>query len=470
MYPQQQQSLNEPNASQQHPYTSSSFRYGFQYDQETLHHQQPQDLDQGQWNTANAYQEQPTIEQPPEQPKGRQPRFQNSVEAWSKHLLTPGWRPPAGTYGMPLNAAGKVDDAGMLQYVAQLYNAFIDISDVYDTDNHRSSLERFQPNGAYTRNLDDIEAVCHVVVGTASCVHTHGVTSLAHKRVAGKIPQPNHPNHQFTFAQRIWLLACLAKHYKYHADALMRMCLLEDYIVGIWNLLVGAGFQQRFMGWSAPERYAWELALNSLGMSKVRPGGDGMSGTADTQAKHGFKRPHAEAEIEIGSKRRSSVPPFGKTPDAEYLRTKLTGFEGALSANTGPGVSSAISGSPTDPKSALEAIIKQRSESIRNSLHMPSRLNWNHQPPASGRSFSTPEIFSVPHWGDHSHAPGPSTNARSPSHISVDGGHAISQDPMSPNVRGLAGDIEGQVRTPEERETAPFGQYEHGDGRDLHEC
>lgn len=70
------------------------------------------------------------------------PKFLNSMDAFSGHLLSPGWRPPAGTYGMPMRNEREVDDQGMIQYVITLRNAFVEDTAIIDIRTHPASARR----------------------------------------------------------------------------------------------------------------------------------------------------------------------------------------------------------------------------------------------------------------------------------------------------------------------------------------
>jgi hypothetical protein len=216
------------------------------------------------------------------QPNVRQPRFRNALEAWDKHLLVPCWKPLAGTFGIPMTAERQVHEPGLLPYVVQLCNAFTDCSDPYDA--RPDMLSRFQPGCIYTP--DDIEAISHVLVASAVNLHTIGAVSISLKRLPGKIPTPDRNDARLTFAQRIFCLATLVKHYKEKAVPLMQLVLHEDFLVGIWDMLRQTDFPQRQMA-RPQEREAWHAHLSSLGgQAQLGVGNPGAQAQGFGNGKH----------------------------------------------------------------------------------------------------------------------------------------------------------------------------------------
>jgi hypothetical protein len=215
----------------------------------------------------------------PQQPAQWIPRFRNAAEVWSNHILIPGWKPLTGTHGIPMNADGEVDEPRLIPYVRELFNAFKDVSNQYDGDEHAELLQRYRAGSTWTD--EDIEAVSHVLVNTAVHLHTTGAVSMVSKRVPGRAPAPNRPDAQITFAQRLFLLATLIRHYKFHAEKMMWFTLHEDQLIGIYTTLHKTSFPQRLSA-NPQENQAWSAQLASLGMQ-----GQHLVGTPGAQGQHG---------------------------------------------------------------------------------------------------------------------------------------------------------------------------------------
>lgn len=207
----------------------------------------------------------------------RHPKFADPLSAQA-HLLTPVWRPESGEYGIPQNSEG------MMPFVYQLYNAFLDVSEVYDAHLNSHYAAHFSPGGVWSQNLDDVEAISHIVVSGAVNLHTRGTIGLQFKHMPETLPAPGTPGSRLTFGQRIWYLATLIRHYKIHAESLMRQIRIEDHLVLVFDMLMKhTDFKEKF---SARPEYEREVAMREvreLGIPQPLQQNQNVSGNVDIQ-------------------------------------------------------------------------------------------------------------------------------------------------------------------------------------------
>jgi hypothetical protein len=316
---------------------------------------------------------------------------------------------------MQVNDMGEMSDESTLSFVVDLYNAFNDTTAVYDSDKHES-LARFMPGGTWTTDSGDIEAICHLIVATASSLHTYGVTSLAHRRLPDKVPEAGSRDALLTFAQRIWCLVTLVRHYKAHADTLMQMLYVDEYLVNAFSILFEAkDFNIHFNARPKNETDTWIANFQRRGMPHaLQPAADPDAGF---QVVQGIERPQASQYTII-----SGADPHFADDIARPVGRKVEGLKrptsGSLSmtaatsapskllqqfqelSNTALPMQAAVNSSP---RSALNAIIMDRVVHTRDSLRLPLRSQFGN--PVHGllepeAHFDASQDFNVNHWNN----------------------------------------------------------------------
>lgn len=99
--------------------------------------------------------------------------------------------------------------------------------------------------GLWGSHPADIEAIAHEVVSTCIDLHNRGATGLPMRRIPAFI-EHNQWDRNFTFAQRIYFMSLLLKHFKFHANQVMQSNMTSRYLARIFSTLVD---QEQFQKW-----------------------------------------------------------------------------------------------------------------------------------------------------------------------------------------------------------------------------
>jgi hypothetical protein len=122
----------------------------------------------------------------------------------------------------------SVPDAFLTQYTIIIHNAFMDLREVWDRDQHPEIYSRFFHGGAWVGDSKNIEAVAHAIVHAAFSLHITGAKGLHFKCLPDQKPPPGCADATLTFKQRIWVLEA--------AETLQEACGLSDATSGCRRL------------------------------------------------------------------------------------------------------------------------------------------------------------------------------------------------------------------------------------------
>jgi hypothetical protein len=136
------------------------------------------------------------------------------------------WRPLHRGHGVPQTH----DDR--MPYVKRIYDALVDVGNVMDLEHFAIDAQKFTSNGIYGQSPKDIEAVAHRVVDVCVTLHTRGATGLTLRRL-----DLHTHDMEFTFAERIYFMAVLLRHFKLCADTVMMSSMTLQYLARIWSTL-----------------------------------------------------------------------------------------------------------------------------------------------------------------------------------------------------------------------------------------
>ncbi|KAF2644527.1 hypothetical protein P280DRAFT_535058 [Massarina eburnea CBS 473.64] len=222
--------------------------------------------------------------------------FRTPIGPQSTHLMSTNWWPPSGKRGIPVDVSGEIPYDFIYHFVVKLREAMKDISQIWDKAEHFEVSTRFCPAnmpmpdgrlyaeaGAWIQNPDDIETVCYLVVNTCLSLHSHGAKDPS---IPGRYPLVDDDNANYTFAERLWLLEKLFRHYKVYAGAMMRHIEMEGSLIWAGKLLWDqTDFQRRWGEMEAGERESlmreWESLTQSweaLSLQNVDPRLKGVEG------------------------------------------------------------------------------------------------------------------------------------------------------------------------------------------------
>jgi hypothetical protein len=173
----------------------------------------------------------------------------------------PVWLPNTGVQGIDeAKAEYRV-------YIEKIYNALIDIRDVWDKDEYPGLVAHFAVGG---RRIDPmaLDAIAQLVFHMAIKIHREGASGLAFRKVA--VLSSHEYDRNSSFIQRICFVAFLLKHFKYAANMFMQQSGIETRIALIWSALQQ---RPRFTAWwdalSQTERDNFRFALPYAGISSV---------------------------------------------------------------------------------------------------------------------------------------------------------------------------------------------------------
>lgn len=153
------------------------------------------------------------------------------------HIKKPAWKPTAGVYG------GPITHLDLELYTSKVYNALVNIQEVWDKDDCPIHFEKFHAGGDCS-NPRDLEATAILLVNQCIKIHRDGLTGFMFQR-ASSAP-PHQYDIELTFPQRIHWVAFLLEHYKQHAFRVMCQLGVDSYLGCIWTFLMS---QKQFNTW-----------------------------------------------------------------------------------------------------------------------------------------------------------------------------------------------------------------------------
>ncbi|KNG45227.1 hypothetical protein TW65_08065 [Stemphylium lycopersici] len=160
------------------------------------------------------------------------PKFTASVfetpRGAAEYLNEAVWRPTSCEIGIPTCSEEY------LAYVKKIYDALIDISDVWDADRFPRLIADFAEGGRWS-NQQDLDAIAQFTVYMVMKLHRNGTTGLAFLR------EPVMSLHEYdvgaNIAQRLHFIAYLLRHMKSVADLFMQQVGVEVTCNRIWSVL-----------------------------------------------------------------------------------------------------------------------------------------------------------------------------------------------------------------------------------------
>jgi hypothetical protein len=157
-------------------------------------------------------------------------RFVDAMEARS-YLEQPLWRPLSKSHGVPQTQ----DDR--LPYVKKVHDAMVDISAIADELDWETKTKTFHTTGGM-RGAGPIciEAIAHQVVEMCATMYDNGVSPLVLGRFTG-LRQVTTAGRVFTFAQRIYFMYLLLRHFKFHANQVMQSSFTTQYLARVRSTL-----------------------------------------------------------------------------------------------------------------------------------------------------------------------------------------------------------------------------------------
>jgi hypothetical protein len=142
-----------------------------------------------------------------------------------------------------------------LPYMKRIYDAIINLDKALDLGEWVNDARRFiaatdargvHPDpGLWGLHPADIEAIAHEVVDTCIDLHSRGATGLPMARIPA-FREHNKCDWNFTFAQRIYFMSLLLKHFKFAANQVMQSNMTLRYLARIWSTLME---QVQFCEW-----------------------------------------------------------------------------------------------------------------------------------------------------------------------------------------------------------------------------
>jgi hypothetical protein len=143
----------------------------------------------------------------------------------------PHWRPLPKSHGVPQTEEDR------LPYVKKIYDALVDIDNVFDGTPFPTDKGRFQAGyGVWGTDPACVEAVAHEVVEICMSLHDRGATGVALGRFPA-LKQLHEADKKLTFPQRIHFMALLFRHFKFHANHVMQSNLTMQYATRVWSTL-----------------------------------------------------------------------------------------------------------------------------------------------------------------------------------------------------------------------------------------
>ncbi|KAH8723797.1 hypothetical protein GQ44DRAFT_299027 [Phaeosphaeriaceae sp. PMI808] len=176
-----------------------------------------------------------------------QRRFHDPDEA-RKYLEKVYWRPLSKTHGLPQTLEDR------LVYVKKIHDALVDTAYVQDTEFWEAEAKKFLADGVWGRHPASFEAIAHKVVDICINIHEEGVHGILYRHYPA-MKNLWQGDRSFTFAQRIHFMAFLLRHFKFHADSVMKSVNTANILARIWTTLMEQGsFRDWWQGFSMAER------------------------------------------------------------------------------------------------------------------------------------------------------------------------------------------------------------------------
>ena len=157
------------------------------------------------------------------------PKFQTPADARTYLNLT-FWRPVMKNHGVPTTSQDR------LPYVKKIYDAIIDLDNILDLTSEKIDAMNFYAwDGVWGTKPAAIEAIAHEIVDICVDLHTRGASGLTlGYQATERTPQ----DIGFTFAQRIYFMGMLLRHFKFAANMAMTSTFTQQYLARIWSTLL----------------------------------------------------------------------------------------------------------------------------------------------------------------------------------------------------------------------------------------
>jgi hypothetical protein len=134
----------------------------------------------------------------------------------------------------------------MVSCISKLYNALVNLDEVWDKQSHPEDYERFLAGGGWS-DPQDLHAVSLCIHNALMKLHTRGVQGPM-LRLPGNFRQPAANDVDFTFGQRLYWTSFLLRRYKAHDNRFMCQNAVEAHVARIWSVLM---LEPSFQKWWA---------------------------------------------------------------------------------------------------------------------------------------------------------------------------------------------------------------------------
>ena len=157
------------------------------------------------------------------------PKFQTPADART-YLNQIFWRPVMKNHGVPTTNQDR------LPYVKKIYDAMTDLDNILDLTTEKIDAMKFYAwDGVWGTKAAAIEAIAHEIVDICVDLHTRGASGLTlGYQATERTPQ----DIGFTFAQRIYFMGMLLRHFKFAANMAMTSTFTQQYLARIWSTLL----------------------------------------------------------------------------------------------------------------------------------------------------------------------------------------------------------------------------------------
>jgi hypothetical protein len=132
----------------------------------------------------------------------------------------------------------------------------VDSNQIWDSE-WADDADRFRVDGIWGRHPEAIEAICHEIVDLCIKIHVYGVTGQALLCIPHLRKMMYQNDRSFTFAERIYWMAHLLRHYKFNANLVMHEDCILQYLAKIWSTLL-----------DKPQFHAWWTKLSEEEMDQ----------------------------------------------------------------------------------------------------------------------------------------------------------------------------------------------------------
>lgn len=155
-------------------------------------------------------------------------KLKNHEEA-QRALFTVAWMPITRNHGVPTTYQER------MPYVKSIYDGLIALDQVRDNPPNLADIQKFSAiDGAWGTKPACIEAIAHQVVDTCIGLHLKGMNGF---QLVVLTKELCNEDHVFTFAQRIYFMAKLMRHFKFPANLVMTSMMTKEYLACIWSTL-----------------------------------------------------------------------------------------------------------------------------------------------------------------------------------------------------------------------------------------